>query len=64
MTQSMKSNTEIVRVIDGNSMMDGTDISMASLGDSQHQMAEPKRHIVDDSSGDTDSGSMPEEAKD
>ena len=34
MTQSMKSNTEIVRVIDGNSMMDGTDISMASLGDS------------------------------
>ena len=62
----MKSNTEIVRVIDGNSMMDGSDMSMASLGDSNHhQMAAPKRHIDDDSSGDNDSGSRPpEEAKD
>ena len=39
LTQSMRSNTDIVRVIDGNSFMSGNDTSMASLQDDKHQMA-------------------------
>lgn len=53
----MKSNTDIVRIIDGNSFMDGNDTSMASLGDERNQMAtalsmKAGRVIIDDASSD------------